>query len=258
LDANGVQRVTDINKVIASFGAGPGPDCPQADVQVAKATQAIYNDADVALLLACNEAEYASRGYLRASTNVPGQGIHYFNAAYWDGTFNPLQPEGLVCKATNESDPYSTPAGLAALLYVVNGDYAGIGWNGWTAGSGPISGVDIDTFCSPSPCSWDAAEGWHAHANLCTYHIGTQSAVALPGVGSQASCDGYQSGTPCPAPGTSPAGCPGTHTWNDQVGWMGHLWNIVPNENVIPDIDSQNNGRYADCRPPFKHNSCPM
>jgi hypothetical protein len=243
LDANGVLRSADIVIVVQAYG----PACPLGDRQVAQATLAIYNHPNAAAIMACDDATLATLGYLRGSTNVPGQGVHYFKASLWDGTFDVANPEGLVC------DTYNGYYRLAAELYVINGD--NIGWGSFNPNGGPTSGVDIDVSpftCASPPCSWDGPEGWHAHAYLCTAHIGTPSAWVLPGYTNAQDCEDDHNSTPC-----SGAGCPGTWAWDDKVGWMGHLWNFRPNENLLPD-GGTTNGRYADCRPPFKHNTCPM
>jgi hypothetical protein len=39
---------------------------------------------------------------------------------------------------------------------------------------------------------------------------------------------------------------------------MGHLWNIVPNSNLLPDVNGTKNGRFADCSPPTQAEDCPM
>jgi hypothetical protein len=239
----------------------------------------------------------ASKGYRRGSTDVPGQGIHYVNYNLWDGVFNPVRPEGLVYKATGPEDPgvYSGSCTdgvdnsaadpihggdglidgadpdcqvyrLVAQLYYGDGDVIGWGSNA----SLNVRAVNTDALpCTVSlqeppgvGCSWNGAfDGWHWHANLCTWAIGTPSAFALPGQASQANCAAAASaaGHPCtafyPAVGWD---C----TWKAQVGWMGHLWNWLPNANYTNAVNQQGltcqvaycstgeaNGRFADCFP---------
>jgi hypothetical protein len=223
----------DIAAVVTDFGkTNANGQCALADTQIAQATVAILNDPEAALLLNCNEAELASRGYLRASSDVPGQGIHYANEAYWDGLFEPEHPEGLVCKGGK----------LYAQLYVVDGDAVG-----WGPNPDPEH-TNIDPFCTPVPpndaCSWDGPEDtWHYHINLCTVGIGTPSALALPGWATgfttEAQCESFA------------ASFPGDWNWDEDNGWMGHLWNHYANPN----------GRYADCFPDggvWKAFDCPQ
>jgi len=50
-------------------------------------------------------------------------------------------------------------------------------------------------------------------------------------------------------------------TFNLRVGWMGHLWNHLPNSNGIPDIGGMSSGRFADCYPDggtWKAYNCPQ
>jgi hypothetical protein len=233
-DANGtIDLFNDIFHVANNFGV----TCPTVDLQIAKATQAILNDPQAASLLACDPATLNARGYFRAGSDVPGQGVHYLNVSLWDGVFNVTQPEGLVCQGGK----------LAAELYVVNGNV--VGWGPFTPGGGSaMHSVNIDTFCTPPSgqtiCSWDGPETWHAHANLCLYHIGTPSS-AITITADAAACQAIN--------GT------GTNwVWAAGIGWMGHLWNFVPNENQVSDVNGTMNGRFADCRPPFKAETCPM
>ena len=108
------------------------------------------------------------------------------------------------------------------------------------------SDVNIDTLCTTSPCSWIGPEGWHLHYRLCTVHLDTPYAIAIPmPPGSTTSdCLADQNATPCSGPG-----CPGAYTYQERVGWMGHLWSFLPNDNQVPDVNSTSNGRFADCYP---------
>ena len=50
-------------------------------------------------------------------------------------------------------------------------------------------------------------------------------------------------------------------TFNLRVGWMGHLWNHLPNSNAVPDVNGTMNGRFADCYPDggiWKAYNCPQ
>jgi hypothetical protein len=224
----GQLRVDDILAVLSSYFE----TCPLADTQVAQATRAILTDPESTGLIMCDEQVLASRGYLRSSQDVPGQGIHYMNFAYWDSAFDVAQPEGLVCQNGR----------LAAELYYIDGDAAG--WGGYSPSGGAVHGVDIDPFCSPAPCSWDGSEGWHAHSHICLAHVGTSQAFA-GFAADDAGCAAISGGV-------------GSYYFDDDMGWMGHLWNFLPNENLLPDVAGTLNGRYADCRPPFKSDTCPM
>jgi hypothetical protein len=248
LDATDSITGIDIFAVLGDFGQ----TCPTVDTQVALATRWGIGASVPPECSAGNpspplmESEVAIEaiGYYRGSSDVPGQGVHYTKSELFDNVFDPCRPEGLVYSGGR----------LVAQLYVINGDAAGIGWNGWDPGSGggALSGIDVDSFCSPSPCSWATDEGWHAHANLCTTSIGTTGAFAFPGQ-SESSCDTGSNPQPeCTVPVTvTPC-----WSWNNRVGWMGHLWNHDLNENLEP---SENNGRFSDCAPPApKYNQCPM
>ena len=240
-----IDLVNDIFEVALRFGEF----CPAVDVEVAKAT--LWG---IETLPATeNPAALAAIGYYRGSTDVPGQGGHYVRLQNWDGVFDPEAPEGLVY---NDGK-------LVAQLYVVAGDIVGWGTPPPSPSSPSVHNVNIDSFCTPQPpntthCSWSADEGWHDHHNLCTVHIGTPGAIAIPGF-SSSSCAGFSGGEPlCTVPVTvTPC-----YRWDDLVGWMGHLWNHQLNPNwVDEDGDTvPDNGRFADCFPDFegwKASNCP-
>jgi hypothetical protein len=271
----GQERVDDILNVVNHYFQ----TCPAVDTQVAQATRwAIQNVPMTPGGTGAGGQTLAQLGYVQGSSDVPGQGVHYVKYANWDGTFDPQAPEGLVY----------TDGRLGAELYVVDGTNSSIGWiedpepnvgpptygPPATAGScedgidngsdglmdaadpdcgsgaspahaGP-SDVNIDTLCTTSPCSWSGTEGWHLHYRLCTVHIDTPYAIAIPmppGSGTS-DCLADQNATPCSGPG-----CPGTYIYQERVGWMGHLWSFLPNDNQVPDVNSTSNGRFADCYP---------
>jgi len=236
-------NVLDIASAVAEFG----DLCPAVDTEVARATLPFlttqFQNEDPAYL--------ATQGYFQGSSDVPGQGVHYVNDAYFnDDIFDPAHPEGLV---------YDNGK-LAAQLYFVDGDAVGWGTNQPPPPYPPPSqdgadDTDIDAFCSPQPCSWSGNEGWHLHYYLCTVAIGSPQAFAFPGVQTAAQCENNHNNA---CGGQKCAGT--TWRWNDQVGWMGHLWNHVLNANLIGDGVSFN-GRFADCYPDppwgWKAYNCP-
>jgi hypothetical protein len=272
---DGLGRISDVIAAVSDFGV----ICPHVDTQVAEATLWILNDHPE--LLTENVAALAAAGYEQGSSPVPGQGVHYVNFANWDGMFEPAAPEGLVY----------TGGKLAAQLYVIDGTT--VGWiedpgpdegscwdaidNGGDGDSDAADGdcgaeepagdvnslddTDIDPLCNPSlkypnGCSWDGSEGWHLHYRLCTTHIGTPNAFAIP-IGNQPG-DGehdYCKSVQMQSPG-------GYMRYADRVGWMGHLWNWLGNANQIPDVDGTMNGRFADCFPDgfwgWKAYNCPQ
>lgn len=269
----GQQRIDDVLAVVHNYFH----ICPRVDTEVAAATRwAIRN-----IPMTEDATALANVGYVLASTDVPGQGKHYVKFANWDGTFDPQAPEGLVYDDGR----------LAAQLYVVDG--SSVGWaedyvspqnpggpcwdhvdNGGDGsmdiadpdcGSGdpagqPLDDVNIDPICNHSPCSWTGSEGWHLHYRLCTVHIGTPFAAALPmGPGSHANdCQNLQTSTAENACGENVPYC---WRFNLRVGWMGHLWNHLPNANAIPDVGGTMNGRFADCYPDggtWKAYNCPQ
>jgi hypothetical protein len=310
--------------------------CPIVDTQIAEATRAISEplysnilcDPAFATRVPCggdpqfltvdpaNPAFLTSKGYRQASTDVPGQGIHYVNMSLWDGVFNPARPEGLVYKNMVIEDPgiYSgsctdgldnsaadplNPGGdgladgadpdcqvyrLVAQLYYAEGDV--INWS--PNRDNNVRGVNTDSFCTPAAgeppgigCSWNGTnDGFHWHAYLCTWAIGTSSATAypLPPGSTQSTCASYATavGHTCtafyPAAGWN---C----TFKAAVGYMGHLWNWLPNANYTSGNDPgpsglgdcqapycntlENNGRFADCFPdpvggPWLAYNCPQ
>jgi hypothetical protein len=271
--AGGLQRIDDVIAVLQQYFR----TCPVVDTQVAAATRwAMQN-------IPMNEdaVALAAAGYYLGSTDVPGQGKHYVKFTNWDGNFEANAPEGLVYDDGR----------LAAQLYVVDGTYAGWVedyqspanpggpcWDGIDnggdgsqdiadsdCGSGdpsgpPLDDVDIDPLCNHANCSWSGSEGWHLHYRLCTIHIGTPFAAALPlGPGSDANdCEQFQTSTASNACGT---GVPYCWRFNLRVGWMGHLWNHLPNSNLIGDVGGTMNGRFADCYPDggtWKAHNCPQ
>jgi hypothetical protein len=266
LDANGEQRVSDILYAVQDFFI----ECPRVDTEVAQAT--LWVAVDHPEILTEDVAALSALGYEKGSFDVPGQGIHYVNLDNWDGTFEPAAPEGLV---------YNNGR-LDAQLYVVDGNSVGwiedIGpnqgscWDGvdnggdgltdaadGDCGSGdppgapPLDDIDIDPLCQTSPCSWAGDEGWHLHYRLCTTHIGTPYASAIPlGPGSDHDdCKQIQMNT----------SGGGYMRYAPRVGWMGHLWNWTPNPNLIEDVDGTMNGRFADCHPDgsgWKAHNCPQ
>jgi hypothetical protein len=120
--------------------------------------------------------------------------------------------------------------------------------------------VDIDPLCDQPVCSWTGGEGWHLHYRLCTVHIGTPFAAALPmAPGSdEDDCQQIQTTTANNACGE---GVPMCWTFNLRVGWMGHLWNHIGNANREGDVNGTMNGRFADCYPDggvWKGHNCPQ
>jgi hypothetical protein len=240
-------RVDDILNVVNQYF----DICPLADTQVAAASKwGIQN-----IPVMENPAALHALHYYEASSDVPGQGTHYVNMDNWDGTFNPAAPEGLVY----------TNGRIAAQLYVVDGNAPAIGWGTFAAGSccpAAQHGIDLESAvsggpnCSPA-CSWDGPEGWHLHHYLCTVHIGTPSSLAVPTFATQGNCATYSGGEPlCTVPITTTP----CYQWGKDIGWMGHLWNWLPNDNQISDVDSTMNGRFADCFPDtegWKAYNCP-
>lgn len=284
LDPGGKITAADILLVVTQFAHV----CPLVDTQIAKATRAIGDPLFSDVL--CDDAgtvKYqnpvncggdtrfftedpsflAGKGYLRGSTDVPGQGVHYVNYSYWNGVFNPVRPPGLVYKG----------GALVAQLYYVAGDSgatiggtAGVGWG--SALNSNVRAVNIDALCTPVPqeppsigaCSWAGSyDGFHWHQNLCTVGIGTPGAIAFPGVSSQSSCNsfGASQGISCTFPPAANFNC----AWSAAVGWMGHLWNWLPNSNYTNAVNpgpgglgdctallcatGESNGRFADCAP---------
>jgi len=269
----GMVRVDDVLAVVQRYFEV----CPHVDTEVAGATLwAIDN-----IPMTEDATALANAGYVLASTDVPGQGKHYVNFANWNGNFDPRAPEGLVYDDGR----------LAAQLYVVDGnsvgwveDYVspqspgGSCWDGIDNGGDgmtdagdpdcglgqptgqPLDDVNIDPICNNSPCSWTGPEGWHLHYRLCTIHIGTVFAAALPlSPGSTSdSCEHLQTSTADNACG---AGVPYCWRFNMRVGWMGHLWNHLPNANAVADVNGTMNGRFADCYPDgntWKAYNCPQ
>jgi hypothetical protein len=284
----GATNVADILYVVSKFGN----HCSLVDTQIAIATRALsdpmfkskYCDeaggytSDMAScggdpqFFTENVSFLTSKGYLRGSTDVPGQGIHYVNMGLWTGLFNPARPPGLVYKG----------GALVAQLYFADGD--SVGWSPNQTSN--VRAVNTDSFCTPvagepngTGCGWSGtADGWHWHANLCTWGIGTPSAVAfpLPPGSNQSTCASYASsaGSPCtafyPAAGWN---C----TFKASVGYMGHLWNWLPNANYTNAVNpgpgglndcqtaycnaTEANGRFADCFPDVNNwnaYSCPQ
>jgi hypothetical protein len=266
----GQQTVADILAVVNKFGQ----TCPLVDTQIAKATRAIsepmYSDklCDPNLLVAVNcggdpqfltlnSSFLLGKGYRQAGGDVPGQGVHFVNQSLWDGVFNPTRPEGLVYKG----------GALVAQLYYAEGD--NVGW-------GPDrdhnkGAVNTDSFCTAG-CGWNGDfDGWHWHENLCTVGIGTPS-PQINRMPSQSACAdwGATLSITCTFPPVEGFNC----NWSAAVGWMGHLWNWLPNANYTNAVNpntlgctgsntwptcgecggglcstGESNGRFADCFP---------
>ena len=256
----GAERVDDILVVVAKYHM----TCPLVDTQVAAATRwGLDMDLDAGNGMQPvpqleSEAAIEAIGYYQGSSDVPGQGTHYIKIENWDGTFNPAAPEGLVYQNGR----------FAAQLYVVDGNAVGWGTHEAFSPPGPTTphGVDLEgdadgPQCSPA-CSWDGAnDGWHLHYYLCTINNGTSSALAIsaaivPSVGTESGCQSYSGGNPlC----TSPITAQPCYRWAPNTGWMGHLWNWLPNANQITDVGGTN-GRFADCFPDtqgWKAFNCP-
>jgi hypothetical protein len=258
---DGAIAVGDIGGVVSDFGLNCAVARP--DTQIARATMWSIGVAppDVMSQSDCdtpanpspplteNMAALGAVGYYRASFDVPGQGVHYIKGSNWeDNTFDPCRPEGLV---------YINAGGaLAALLYVNNGD--AIGWGGFGP-PGPVNQVNVDTFCSPQPCSWTSAagatysDGFHIHFNLCTRHIGMVDASAIPSI-PEGTCNAGDD-SDCTNPAVTDC-----NRWDDMTGWMGHMWAGIPNPNINPH-DVSGNGRFADCLPDgagWKAFNCPQ
>jgi hypothetical protein len=284
-NANGQQRVDDILNVVQAFFT----TCPKVDTQVAQATQWALQHPGLLTEADDTNDDLNELGYFLASGDVPGQGKHYVKGP-WDGVFDPAAPEGLV---------YNDGL-LAAQLYVVNG--ASVGWvedigpnqgpcwdgmdNGsdgttdgadidcgaWSPGgnSSDLDDTNIDPFCNPSltypnGCSWASDEGWHVHYRLCTVHIGTPQ-MSLTAIKPHPEDPFFDYESVCAT--FNQTGCSGScgiYAYSPRTGWMGHLWNWVPNANLVPDANSTMNGRFADCFPdptspggPWKSYNCPQ
>lgn len=243
-----VNQPIDLFEDIFGVAQHFGEVCPAVDTEVVKATlwgMTVPPQTE-------NVGSLAAIGYIRASGDVPGQGIHYVKIQNWDGFFDPQAPEGLVY---NDGK-------LVAQLYVVDGGVVGWG-NPPPNPNGPaLHEVNIDAFCTPvsgnTKCSWSTAEGWHDHHRLCTVHIGTPSTATTAGL-SESGCATFSGGEPaCTVPITT-VPC---YRYSALVGWMGHLWNHQLNANwVDEDGDTTpDNGRFADCFPDtqgWKASNCP-
>ncbi len=225
---------TDIGYVVQDFGDNnANGTCPLVDTQIAQATLWVVRDNPG--LLTENPALLTSLGFFSSQIDAPGQGLHYGRTGARDGTFELFPPDALV---------YNNGK-LVAELYYIEGDE--VGWG--PVEPPPPDQVDIDAFCSMPPgdaCSWaGSGDGWHWHQNLCTYAIGptnTQHAITTTAAGCETLHNAACSGSKC-------AGT--TWTWDDRVGWMGHLWNHYGNPN----------GRFADCVPDgvgWKGFNCPQ
>ena len=270
----GLLSIADVLYVVQKYNQ----TCPVVDTQIAKATRAIgdplYKDilcdpnfadpetncgGDVQFLTE-NASFLAGRGYLSTGIDVPGQGVHYVNSSIWDGVFNPTRPEGLV---------YNDGV-LAAQLYYADGDLVG-----WGSDRDHNKGaVNTDALPCTAGCGWaGAADGWHWHKNLCTLGIGTPQ-VTLTIAPSQSACANLGLGLNPPVTCTFPPTPNATCNWQAAVGWMGHLWNWLPNANYTNAVDpntlgctggdvwptcgecgaglctsGEANGRFADCFP---------
>jgi hypothetical protein len=262
--------VADILFVVHQFGQ----TCPAVDTQIAAATRATADPSFSSTLcdpayktpvncggdprfLTEDAAFLATKGYVRGSKDVPGQGVHYINESYWDGVFNPARPDGLV---------YKGGVLLAQLYYAEGGD---VGWG--ADSSHNVRAVNIDSLCTPVTghppgigCSWAGGnDGWHWHSNLCTFAIGSPNAFTFPGPASQSACaaDAAAAGVTCSFYPALNYNC----DWRAQVGWMSHLWNWLPNANFTNAVNpgpgglndctatycavGESNGRFADCAP---------
>jgi hypothetical protein len=267
----GSLTVADILYVVNHYGN----TCPLLETQIATATRAIADptfssmlcDPTFASALNCggdpqfltqSTSFLLSRGYVSTGIDVPGQGVHFVNASLWDGTFNPARPEGLVYKG----------GVLVAQLYYAEGD---------TVGWGPDRdnnkrAVNTDALpCAPSGepagtgCGWSGTnDGWHWHKNLCTLAIGTPQ-VTIQIASSQSACATLGLGLMPPVTCVFPPAANFNCTWTASVGWMGHLWNWLPNANYTNAVNpgpgglndcqtaycntTEANGRFADCFP---------
>jgi hypothetical protein len=275
----GQQRIDDILAVLGQYFV----ICPAVDTEVALATKwAMDMDLDPSNGLQPvpqleSEAALEAIGYYRTTTDVPGQGVHYVNNENWDGVFDPTAPEGLVYVGGR----------LSAQLYVADAPTVGLGTHGGAVcdmrdppGPPPFGyycdgaeyGIELEDAadgpqCDPA-CSWIGPEEWHLHHFLCSYNIGTPSATAIPGslapsIGdSEANCQTFSNSVTNPdAPEcTVPVTAQPCWSWSKDSGWMGHLYNWIPNANRIPDVNGTMNGRFADCFPDednWKATNCP-
>jgi hypothetical protein len=277
----GATNVADILYVVSKFGNL----CSLMETQIAIATRAISDPAfsstycdDAGAIkfqnpvncggdpqfLTENSGFLLGKGYRTTGTDVPGQGVHYANFSLWDGTFNPARPEGLVYKSRAALGlSGSGPALLVAQLYYAEGDT--VGWG--PSRDSNKHAVNTDALCTPSGeppgtgCGWAGSnDGWHWHENLCTIGIGTSN-PQLNRMPTQQACTdwGASLGVTCTYPPTPGFTC----NWNAAVGWMGHLWNWLPNANYTNAVDpgslglcqaaycntTEPNGRFADCFP---------
>jgi len=231
LGTGGHQNMSDVLAVIERYYEV----CPAVDGQVARAVRAITDDPQAAELRTCDVDVLAERGYTveQFNVDVPGQGIHYVNLNYWDGSFDPTTPGGFVCNDGR----------LVAELYYVEGD--SVGWG--PASPPPVDQNNIDAFCLPV-CSWSGPyDGWHWHGDMCWLGIGTAQPAFIRTT--QQTCEQYAEDHTFDCTWGQTFSSETTCMYRSQVGWMGHLWDFFPNANLVPDVGGSLNGRFADCFP---------
>jgi len=140
-DVNGggeIDLLGDILGTVQSFGQ----TCSLVDTQVVQATVAVmkYQDQSVAL----------ADGYVQATQNIAGHGVHWLKASLMDGVFDLTQPEGLN---------YSVDGELNAVYYI---DPL------WMPGHElPPPGFDTDE------------DMWHDHPDLCSWQGASGPMVAV-------------------------------------------------------------------------------
>lgn len=185
----------DLGTVAAAFGTF----CPLMETQIAAAALAVakYRDPAVA----------TTDGYIQWSQYIPNMGIHQVN----------------LDRITSFDPQLENPAGL---LYAQSGELVGIYYIVPT----PELCIDLSIFglgaCQDlEPVGFGLTDqdednidanslqvGWHTHAGLCSWDLGTPQATLADSV-SEDDC-------------TSTGGF-----WHERYGWMVHLYTQIPNPN---------------------------
>ena len=203
-DRDGDQAITflDFLNVLTRFGER----CPLVDTQVALATQATikYQNCQDALL----------DGYVQSTQFVPNMGIHLSKNGNVTDDFTDqlLNPAGLICTDSDASPGIDVPHKLIGMWYVMPNTVSCLIYpNAACSNTEPV-GFGLTNTDEDNTDMGGIQRGWHTHPGLCVWAIGSPQAGSGENF-TQGECNNQ----------------PQPNFWFSEYGWMGHLYNHIPN-----------------------------
>lgn len=204
-DRDGDQAITflDFLNVLNRLGER----CPLVDTQVALATQATIKYQN------CQDA--LSDGYIQSTQFVPNMGIHLSKNANVTPQFTDqlLKPAGLICTDSDPSPGTSVPHKLIGMWYVMPNTISCFLYSNATCSNTEPLGFGLTNTDEDNTDMNFVQKGWHTHPGLCVWALGSPQAGSGENF-TQGQCNNQ----------------PQPNFWFSEYGWMGHLYNHIPND----------------------------